>query len=113
MSSLESLKTTMDILKLYAQLLNSIADLEEKYSKKFDEVLKDVFNPQELAELYKKLPPDVYSEFMASLLKLAATSSETQNPLTLPANEKKKIASELISVAESLKKVIENLKEDE
>ena len=75
--------------------------------------MKDVFNPRELAELYKKLSSDVYSEFMASLLKLAATSSETKNPLTLPTNEKKKIASELISVAESLKKVIENLKEGE
>jgi hypothetical protein len=64
-----------------------------------------------LLELHKKLPPDVYSELMASLLRLATLSSSVQNPLMLPTTEKKRVASELRKVVASLESVIEKVRE--
>jgi hypothetical protein len=112
MSSIESINPAIGMLKLYAQLLGYIADVEEKYGKKYDEIIKEFFTPQNLAELQKKLSPEIYSELMASFLKLAALSG-VQNPLILPVDEKKKFASELMSFAKSLEKVAEELKKNQ
>lgn len=47
---------------------------------------------------------------MASLLKLISISSTFQNPLTLPASEKKRVSGELKEVAESIRKVVDRFK---
>ena len=80
MSSLESVKPFIDMLRMLAQSLDSMAEVEEEHGRRFDEVLKEILSPIRLLELHKKLPPDVYSELMASLLRLATLSSSVQNP---------------------------------
>jgi hypothetical protein len=40
MSSIESINPAIGMLKLYAQLLGYIADVEEKYGKKYDEIIR-------------------------------------------------------------------------
>ena len=102
------LRIVIDECKLFAQLLNMIAEVEEKYSKKFDDVLKELLSPARLTELYKRLPPDVYGELIGSLLQFYTITS--QNPLTLSPSEKKEAASEIIKLANSLEKVIEKLR---
>jgi len=102
------LKIVIDECRLFAQLLNMIADVEERYGKKFDDVLKEFLSPARLAELYKRLPLDVYGELMGSLLQFYTITS--QNPLTLPPSEKKEAASEITRLAASLEKIIEKLR---
>jgi hypothetical protein len=109
MNLTESINPFIGMLKLFAQLLNNIAEVEEKYGKKYDEIIKEFFTPQNLAELQKKLSPEIYSELMASILKLAALSG-VQNPFVLPVDDKKKFASELMSFVKSLEKAAEELK---
>jgi hypothetical protein len=98
----------IDECKLFAQLLNMIADVEERYGRRFDDVLKELLSPARLTELYKRLPPDVYGELIGSLLQFYTVTS--QNPLTLPPSEKREAASEIIKLANSLERVIEKLK---
>ena len=111
MDFLEPVKPFIDMLRMYAQLLDSIAKVEEEHGKRFDEVLKEVLSPTTLLELHKELPPDVYSELMASLLRLATLTSSMQNPLLLPATEKRRVASELRKVVASLERIIERARE--
>jgi len=111
LSESESLRIIIDMLKMYAQLLNVIAEVEENSGKRFDELLKELFSPAKLAGLYDKLPPDVYGEFMAMLLRLASLSSTVQNPMILPVDEKRRVASELAEIASSLEKLIGRLGE--
>jgi rubrerythrin len=111
LSSLEPVKPFIDMLRMLAQLLDSMAEVEEEHGRRFDEILKEILSPTRLLELHKKLPPDVYSELMASLLRLATLSSSVQNPLMLPTTEKKRVASELRKVVASLESVIEKVRE--
>jgi len=111
LSESESLRIIIDMLKMYARLLNVIAEVEENSGKRFDELLKELFSPAKLAGLYNKLPPDVYGEFMAVLLRLASLSSTVQNPMILPVDEKRRVASELADIASSLEKLIGRLGE--
>jgi hypothetical protein len=103
------LSAVVNILKLYADILNTIASIEEASGKRADELLKELLNPQNLAKLGQKLPSDMFGEFMSALLRLATLTS-VQNPLALPSNEKRKLASELSEVVKSLEKVVEKLK---
>jgi hypothetical protein len=95
----------IDMLKIYAKILNTMAEVEETTGKKIDELQKEVFSPATFVELSKKVPPEVFGEFMADLLKLSTLISTYQNPFTLPAEEKKKVASELQEIAESLEEI--------
>jgi hypothetical protein len=103
------LSAVVNISKLYADILNTIASIEEASGKRADELLKELLNPQNLAKLGQKLPSDMFGEFMSALLRLATLTS-VQNPLALPSNEKRKLASELSEVVKSLEKVVEKLK---
>ena len=104
------LSTVVNMLKLYAAMLNSIADIEEASGKKADELLKELLSPQNLAKLSQKLPPDVFGAFMSALLRLATTFASVQNPLALPSNEKRRLASELNEIAKSIENAVEKLK---
>jgi len=99
------------MLRMYAQLLDFMAEVEEEHGKRFDEILKEVLSIATLLELHEKLPPDVYSELMASLLRLATLTSSVQNPLLLPVTEKRRIASELRKVIASLERIVEKVRE--
>lgn len=99
-------KIVVEILKVYAQMLNNIADLEEATGKRFDEYLKELLTPARFVELYEKMPPDIYGELMALLFRLATLSSIVQNPIILPTGEKRRIASEILKISESLEKII-------
>jgi len=103
------LSTVVNVLKLYADILNAIASVEEASGKKADELLRELLSPQNLAKLSQKLPPDMFGEFMSALLRLTTLAS-VQNPLALPSNEKRKLASELSEVVKSIEKVAEKLK---
>jgi hypothetical protein len=43
MNLTESINPFIGMLKLFAQLLNNIAEVEEKYGKKYDEIIKEFF----------------------------------------------------------------------
>ena len=111
MDSLEPVKSFTDMLKMYAQLLDFMAEVEEEHGKRFDEVLKEVLSTATLLELHEELPLDVYSELMASLLRLTTLTSSVQNPLLLPATEKRRVASELRKVIASLERIVEKVRE--
>jgi hypothetical protein len=58
------LSAVVNILKLYADILNTIASIDEASGKRADELLKELLNPQNLAKLGQKLPSDMFGEFM-------------------------------------------------
>jgi hypothetical protein len=102
--------TIINMFKMFSVILREIADIEESEGKRIDEVLKESLSPTRLAELSKKMPPDIYTELIASLLKLASIMSTITNPMMLPANEKKKLVSEIEEIANSLENVVNKLK---
>ena len=99
-----TLKLIADALKSYSQILETMAEIEETAKKTFD-VLKEVFNPDRLAEMRNRLPPDLYAEFAASLFKLASVPPKLQNPLALTTEEKKKISDDMLKIAETIAKI--------
>jgi hypothetical protein len=104
------LSTVANMLRLYADMLNVIAGIEEASGRKADELLKELLSPQSLAKLSQKLPSDVFGEFMSALLRLATALASVQNPLALPSNEKRRLAFELSEIAKSIENVVERLK---
>jgi hypothetical protein len=100
-----TLKLIADALRSYSQILETMAEIEETAKKTFDEVLKEVFNPDRLAEMRNRLPPDLYAEFAASLFKLASVAPKLQNPLALTTEEKKKISDDMLKIAETIAKI--------
>jgi hypothetical protein len=102
--------TIINMFKMFSVILREIADIEESEGKRIDEILKESLSPTRLAELSKKMPPDIYTELIASLLKLASIMSMITNPMMLPANEKKKLVSEIEEIANSLENVVNKLK---
>jgi hypothetical protein len=101
------LSAVVNMLKLYADILNAIASIDEASGKRADELLKELLNPQNLAKLGQKLPSDMFGEFMSALLRLATLTS-VQNPLALPSNEKRKLASELSELLNPLKRLLKS-----
>jgi hypothetical protein len=99
-----TLKLIADALRSYSQILETMAEIEETAKKTFD-VLKEVFNPDRLAEMRNRLPPDLYAEFAASLFKLASVAPKLQNPLALTTEEKKKISDDMLKIAETITKI--------
>jgi len=111
LASLEgkTLKVVVDMLKMYAYLLSTIAEIEEVSGKRFDEFLKELLSLEKLLGLYGRLPPEVYAEFMAAMLRLASLSATVQNPLALPTSEKRRVSAEVLEIAGTLERVVEKL----
>ena len=103
--SIESrpLEVIVNALKLFAQILESIIDIEEARGTRFDEALRELLKPETLLKLSEKLPPELRGELMTALLRLAALASRVQNPLALPTHEKRKVLSELRSIIDSFR----------
>lgn len=97
-------------MKLYAQILNAIAEVEEVGGKRIDEQLRELLSLENLLKLSKRLPLDVYGELIASIFRLAVIASAIQNPLSFPASEKRRVAAEVTEITRSLEKIVEKLK---
>jgi hypothetical protein len=106
----KTLEVVADMLEAYARMLMVIAEIEEVTGKRFEEFLKELFKPEKLSELYKRVPADVYGEFMAALMRLVSIASTIQNPLALSINEKKRVSKEIMEIAEAIRKMTEKLK---
>jgi hypothetical protein len=64
------------MLGMYAQLVNTTADVEEKSGKSFDGFLKEMFSSR-LADLSKRLPRDVYGEFIITPVSISFDPSRS------------------------------------
>ena len=106
----KTLEVIVSMLEVYARMLMIIAEVEETTGKRFAEFLKELFAPEKLSELYKKMPADVYGEFMAALMRLVSIASTIQNPLVLSIDEKKRVSKEIMEIAEAIRKVAEKFK---
>jgi hypothetical protein len=106
----KTLEVIVNMLEVYARMLMIIAEVEETTGKRFAEFLKELFTPEKLSELYKKMPADVYGEFMAALMRLVSIASTIQNPLALSIDEKKRVSKEIMEIAEAIRKVAEKFK---
>jgi hypothetical protein len=106
----KTLEVIVNMLEVYARMLMIIAEVEETTGKRFAEFLKELFVPEKLSELYKKMPADVYGEFMAALMRLVSIASTIQNPLALSIDEKKRVSKEIMEIAEAIRKVAEKFK---
>jgi len=107
----KGLAPMIDMIKVLIRILNEVAEFEEVEGKRLDEALNELFNPSQLAEISKHIPPEIFGEFMAAIIKLTATATKIQSFMQLPVDEKRKLASELEGIAVSLEKVIGKLKE--
>ena len=105
----KTLRALIGMLKIYAQLLGAVAEIEEISGKRFDDALKEMFDPSKLAELHGKLPAEVYGELAAALFKLASISSTAPNPMLLPAEEKTRLRSQIMEIAEALERAMQKL----
>ena len=106
-----ALTPIISMLRMFGNILREIADIEKSEGKKIDEILKELLTPAMLVELSKKMTPDLYGEFIASLLRLASITSTITNPMLLSAEEKRKFASEIEEIVNDLEKVFNKLKE--
>jgi hypothetical protein len=101
----------INMLDMYSKILKEIASVEKKEGKRIDELLKEVISFDSLVMLSKKMMPELYAQFITSLLRLSMISAKAPNPLILPSEEKEKLASEIDDIVSILKKVINQLKE--
>jgi len=101
-----ALKLIAEMMRSFSQILKAVTEIEEAGGQPFDEVLKRLFSPEKLAEMRNRAPPDLYAEFAASLFKLASVAPKLQNPLALTTEEKKKLSSEMLEIAETVAKIV-------
>jgi len=90
-----TLKLIAEMMRSFSQILKAVTEIEEAGGQPFDEVLKELFSPEKLAEMRNSLPPDLYAEFAASLFKLASEAPKLQNLQAHTTEEKKKTSNEI------------------
>ena len=100
----------VSIIRLYAQLLRVIADIEEKTGKSFDDILKTELKPEGLLELSRRLPPEAFANLMTALLRISALAMRVSDPLKLSVKEKREMVAELEDISRGLETVVEKLK---
>jgi hypothetical protein len=107
------LRDLVDILRLYARLLRVVADIEEVSGKSFSDIMKEglgeELKPEGLLELSKRLPPEVFANFITSLLRLSVLAKRVENPMRLSSSEKREVASEIEDTAKAIEVVVEKL----
>jgi hypothetical protein len=106
---LDALKFVAELLEATARYIDAEADLEMKYGKSFEEISKETLSPPALLELSKKLSPELFTKLMVVMLRLAALGERVRNVWGMPAEEKKKVASEIKSIAEDLKSFLHDI----
>jgi hypothetical protein len=105
----ESLKVFAELMSVLGDLLNLMADIEIRYGKGINDVVKEAISPSKLLELSRSIPPELFTRFMSLLLKMGLMSSQTQNIFQLSPNEKKLLARELKELSKELSSVIEEI----
>ncbi len=106
---MESLKVFAELMSVLGDLLNLMADIEIKYGKGINDVVKEAISPSKLLELSRSIPPELFTRFMSLLLKMGLMSSQAQNIFQLPPNEKRLLARELKELGKELSSVIEEI----
>jgi len=106
----KTLEVVVDMLETYARMLMIVAEIEEATGKRFTEFLKELFTPEKLSGLYRRVPADVFGEFMAALMRLVSIASAIQNPLALSVDEKRRVSKEIMEIAEAIRRVAEKLR---
>jgi hypothetical protein len=106
----KTLEVVADMLETYARMLMIVAEVEETTGKRFTEFLKELFTPEKLSELYRRVPAEVFGEFMAALMRLVSIASAIQNPLALSVDEKRRVSKEIMEIAEAIRRVAEKLR---
>jgi len=103
----KELAPMVEMIRIFSRMLNMIAEFEEAEGKNLEEALKESLSPDRLAELSKQMPPDLFGEFMASVLRLVTVMVKARDFMQLPPSGKRSLASELEEVAMSLERAIE------
>ena len=106
---MESLKVFAELMSVLGDLLNLMADIEIRYGKGINDVVKEAISPSKLLELSRSIPPELFTRFMSLLLKMGLMSSQTQSIFQLSPNEKKLLARELKELSKELSSVIEEI----
>lgn len=111
-----NLSTIVELLKLIeismrtlSDLLNNIVEFEEKYGGRTTDVLKESVVREYLLELIEKIPPEVFTNLVKTLLKISRLDNEFARINEMSPEEKRKISSELKSLADELSKVIDEI----
>lgn len=73
---MESLKVFAESMSVLGDLLNFMADIEIKYGKGINDVLKEAISPSKLLELSRSIPPELFTRLMSLLLKMGLISSQ-------------------------------------
>jgi len=105
----ESLKVFAELMSVLGDLLNLMADIEIRYGKGINDVVKEAISPSKLLELSRSIPPELFTRFMSLLLRMGLMSSQTQSIFQLSPNEKKLLARELKELSKELSSVIEEI----
>ncbi|MCC6013920.1 MAG: hypothetical protein NO475_01815 [Candidatus Methanomethylicia archaeon] len=106
---MESLRIYTNLLKVLSEIIDNMADVEKKYGKKIDEIAKELLMPDNILELSKKVPPDIFNRFISILLRLSILANKTSNLLQLMPDEKKNLAKELKSITEDMLGILNEL----
>jgi hypothetical protein len=105
----ESLKVYTELMSVLGDLLSLMADIEIKYGKGINDVVKEAISPPRPLELSRSIPPELFTRFMSLLLKMGLISSQTQNIFQLSPNEKRLLAKELKELSKELSSIIEKI----
>jgi hypothetical protein len=107
----KGLAPLIELLKMLSKVIRQIAEYEELEGQSLDAALNELFKPENLANLSKKLPIEVFGSFMASMVRFSVLYSKLVNFGSLSPEEKKQIAVELEEIAASWEKFVQKLQE--
>jgi hypothetical protein len=107
----KGLAPLIELLKMLGKIIREIAEYEELEGQRLDDALNELFKPENLAKLSKKLPIEVFGSFMASMVRFSVLYSKLVNFGSLTPEEKKQIAVELEEIATSWEKFVQKLQE--
>jgi DNA-directed RNA polymerase subunit F len=106
----KELALLVEVLKMLGKMIREISEFEELEGKSLEEALDELLKPEKLAELSKKLPPEVFGDFMASFVRFSVLNNKFKNFASLTPEEKKHVALELEEIASIWEKFIQNLR---
>jgi hypothetical protein len=59
-----------------------MVDIEIKYGKGVNDVVKEAISPSKLLKPSRSIPPELFTRFMSLLLKMSLMSSQTQKHIS-------------------------------
>ena len=103
------LRVIVEMLKLFSKILDEVANLESEYGRRLDEVARDLLRPENFLELSKKVPQNVFAQFMTVMLRLSVLGSKFQNFWQLAPAEKKVLSRELSDLADEISRLLDEI----